>query len=233
MDIETVPDMEAEQYLDMRKREEAGLFTKANGSPYWKYKLGSLSPFDGRVALVTYQVGGAAPVRLKEWERGETAILRDLYGVMADLQRGGGRINVVGHNVLSFDMPFLYHRMVACSVNDPRWVYQYVVKKPAVADLLQLHLPVNGYSSKGLKHDVLARAYGLPTKSTSGGDEVLHYFEKRYDLILQYSEREFVYPQMFERMRRDGLATAERIRECVEQYERDAGPGLAPGRMAP
>ena len=222
LDIETVPDFEPEQYLDMHKREEAGLFTKAHSS-YWKYKLGALSPFEGRVILVTYQAGSAPPVRLKEWERGEQAILRDLYGVVADLQRNGGRLNIVGHNVLSFDIPFLYQRMLARSVNEPKWVHHYMVRKPAVADLLQLHLPVNGYSAKGLKHDVLARAYGLETKATSGADEVLHYFEERYDLILEYSEREFVYPEMFARMRRDGIATAEKIRESVEQYERNLG----------
>ncbi len=223
LDIETVPDFEPGQYLELRAREREGGLTEADGSLYWKYKLGALSPFDGRVALVTYQAGGAPPVRLKEWERGERAVLQELYGVVSDLQKRGGRLNIVGHNVLSFDIPFLYQRMLASSVNEPRWVHHYMVRKPAVADLLQLHLPVNGYSAKGLKHDVLARAYGLEAKATSGADEVLHYFEGRYDLILQYSEREFVYPEMFARMRRGGIATAEKIRESVEQYERSLG----------
>ena len=223
LDIETVPDFEPEQYLELNRREREGRLTEADGPLYWKYRLGALSPFDGRVALVTYQAGGAPPVRLKEWERGERAVLQELYGTVSDLQKRGGRLNIVGHNVLSFDIPFLYQRMLARSVNEPKWVHHYMVRKPAVADLLQLHLPVNGYSAKGLKHDVLARAYGLETKSTSGADEVLHYFQKRYDLILEYSEREFVYPEMFARMRRDGIATAEKIRESVEQYERSLG----------
>ena len=84
-----------------------------------------------------------------------------------------------------------------------------------------MHLPSNSYQSKGLKHDVLARAYGLPTKSTSGEDEVLHYFEGRHDLVVQYSEREFVYPEMFARMERDGLATPETIAESVRSYGED------------
>lgn len=218
LDIETVPDLEPEQYLQMRRVEDRGELQE--GAPgYWKYKTGALSPFEGRVALVTYQAGASAPVRLKEWEKGERSVLSDLYGLVADLQKHGGRLSLVGHNILSFDIPFLYQRMLACSVADPKWVYTYMIKKPAVLDLLQMHLPSNGYSSKGLKHDVLAGAYGLPAKSTSGDDEVLHYFEGRHDLMLQYSEREFVYPQMLERMRRDGMATAERLGESARLYE--------------
>lgn len=226
MDIETVPDFEPQQYLELRKRELAGSLTKDDGALYWKYKLGALSPFEGRVALVTYQAGAAPPVRLKEWERGELGVLRELYGTLSELQNHKGRINIVGHNILSFDLPFLYQRMLALSVGEPKWVHHYVVRKPAAADLLQLHLPANGYSTRGLKHDVLACAYGLEAKSTSGADEVLHYFEGKYDLILQYSEREFVYPEMFERIKRDGIAAPEKIRECIELYERQSG---APG----
>lgn len=224
LDIETVPDYTSEQYMELRRRHERGALSKKDGSVYWKYATGALSPFDGRVALITYKAGGSEPVRLKEWESGERKALSDFYGVVSSLQKHGGRIRIVGHNVLSFDIPFLYQRMLACSVAEQKWLYLYMIKKPAVADLLQMHLPVNGYLSKGLKHDVLAGAYGLPPKAASGADEVLHYFEGRHDLVLEYSQREFVYPEMFARMESGGLATAAKLAESIRAHEavRDA-----------
>lgn len=218
LDIETVPDFGADEYLELRNMYERGDLSKSDGPTYWKYLNGALSPFEGRVALITYQTGDLEPVRLKEWECGEQTALERFYSVVSSLQKGDGRIRMVGHNIASFDIPFLYQRMLACKINDPKWLYMYMIKKPAVADLLQMHLPSNKYQSKGLKHDVLAHAYDLPTKSTSGKDEVLHYFEQRYDLILDYSEREFVYPQMFACMERDGIVAPERLAESVRSY---------------
>ena len=89
-----------------------------------------------------------------------------------------------------------------------------------VCDTLQMHLPLNGYDIAGLRHDTLMHAYGLPVKETSGGDEIRHYFDGEYEKILEYSEREFLYAELFARMKEGGMVSAERLKEAVGEMQK-------------
>ncbi|MDA7959131.1 MAG: hypothetical protein MPJ08_00155 [Nitrosopumilus sp.] len=231
VDIETVPDFGPEEYLRASERAESGELTReSDPALFWKLKTGSLTPFEGRTMLITYQVRGGHLFRLKEWEEGERAILKKFYDVVMDLQRGKeDKLRIIGHNVFGFDMMFLYNRILHHKINDPKWVYLWLIRKPLILDLLQMHIPLNSCRSKGLKHDALAMAYGLPTKGTSGGGEAAHYFRGEYDKVLAYSEREFVYPEMFARIESGGLVGAERLRECIKKCEEAAAEGSGQG----
>ena len=223
LDIETIPDMEAAEYMEARRRMEAGDLNpeSPDSELYWKCIKGSLKHTDGRTMLITYQIDGAPTRRLCEWESDEETILRRLYMVLQDLQknRGDDPLRIIGHNILGFDVFFLYNRMRMLEIDEETWLYYWVVNGPSMVDILQIHLPLNNMSTKGLKHDVLAHAYGLPTKNASEVDETVHYFRGEYDKIMQYSANEFVYPRMFQRMVSDGLVSPERLAESIRWYE--------------
>jgi len=88
-----------------------------------------------------------------------------------------------------------------------------------VIDFLQLHLPLNELQTKGLKHDVLANAYGFLVKETLGSGEIAHYFSEEYDKIVEYSEREFIYPQLYQKILSEGMVSKEHLLEAIKKYQ--------------
>lgn len=221
LDIETAPDMSAPEYMDADRRIGQGALTRqSDPDTYWKVKKGALSAIDGKVILIAYQLGGHGPVRrLAEWESDERTILAKFYGVLSKFQRIRG-FRIIGHNLTRFDLPFLYTRMLHHSIGDEREIYRRLVEGVVVCDTLQMHLPLNDYDIAGLRHDTLMHAYGLPVKETSGGDEIQHYFGGEYGKILEYSEREFLYAELFARMRNQGMVSAERLKGAMEEMQR-------------
>ena len=228
LDIETAPDMEADEYMEAMHRIEMGDLgpDSSDHEMYWKCVKGALNYTHGRVILITYQIDEAPTRRLCEWQDGEEAILKRLYMVLQDLQRNRGddHLRIIGHNIMSFDLYFLYNRMRMLNIAKEKWLYHWMINGPTVVDFLQIHLPLNGMSSKGLKHDVLVHAYGLSTKDTSGGDEVGHYFRGEYENILEYSRREFVYPDLFRRITAGGLVSDKRLAESIRWYDQTHAP---------
>ena len=232
IDIETVPDMTSDEYFQTMHDIKSGKLTRdSDRERFWKFERGGLTPFDGKVILITYKINDAHTHRLKEWEESEETILKKLFDLLADLQKGYGkdRLKIIGHNNLGFDLFFLYNRMRLYAINEERWLYQRIINKPEVVDFLQVHLPLNDYNIKGLKHDVLAHAYGFPTKETVGSEETLHYYQKEYHKIIEYSEREFIYPELYARMLSDGLVSKQCLQESIQWYDNmhDAGHNLA------
>ncbi len=223
LDIETAPDLSPEQYFEAKQKIDSGVLSRNSEDKemYWICERGGLNPFDGKTILITYRINNAHIFRLKEWELGEREILQKFYNLLADLQHGSSedRLKIIGHNILGFDLFFLYNRMKQHQIAEEKRLYQIVINKPEVVDLLQIHLPLNGNNTKGLKHDVLAYAYGFPVKSTLGSGEILHYFEKEYTKIIEYSEREFIYPEIFEKIQQDGLTSEETLQESIKHYD--------------
>ena len=227
IDIETAPDMTGDEYFQIRQEIESGQLTRdsEDRERYWRFERGGLTPFEGKVILITYRINNGYTHRLKEWESGEAAILKRFLDLTHDLQRnpGNDRLKIIGHNILGFDLFFLYNRLRHHGVEEERWLYQRMINKPEVVDFLQMHLPLNGFEAKGLKHDVLAHAYGFPTKETLGSGEIPHYFKKEYGKIIEYSEREFIYPELYAKIESDGLVSRTRLQESIKWYDQLSG----------
>lgn len=235
VDIETAPRMTAPEYLEARARIDAGELRKDSPDRglYWAVERGALSPFEGKVIVITYKVNDGHVFRLTEWDSGEAGMLRRFYNLVGDLQRGAqsDRLRIIGHNILRFDLFFLYARMAAHRIDDEKWLHRRLLDGPDIVDFLQMHLALNGLSMKGLRHDVLARAYGLDVKGASGADVVRDYFNEEYERILAYSEAEFVYPELYGRITERGLVSSEELAAAVEADESAAqqGRGYAGG----
>lgn len=223
--------MAAEEYLQAMQDIKTRTLTRdgPDRERFWRTERGGLNPFFGKVILITYQINDAHVHRLKEWEDGEKVILKAFYNLLADLQKGGAqdRLTLVGHNILRFDLFFLYRRMLHHNIADEDRLYQTVLNRPGVVDFLQSHMPLNKFNTRGLKHDVLMHAYGLPTKDASGSEEAAHYYKKEYQKILEYSEKEFCYPEIFRLIRTRGMVTPEQLQESIKWYN-DTHETVAP-----
>ena len=229
VDIETAPRMSAAEYLAARARIDGGELHKDSPDRglYWAVERGALTPFEGKVIVITYKINDGSVFRLAEWDGGEAGILRRFYNLVGDLQRGPqtDRLRIIGHNILRFDLFFLYARMAAHHIDAEKWLHRRLLDGPDIVDFLQLHLALNGMSMKGLRHDVLARAYGLDVKGSSGADVVRDYFEEEYERILAYSEAEFVYPEMYGRIAERGLVSREQLEAAIRADEEEAPEG--------
>lgn len=223
IDIETVPDYTSDEYHRLSAQLESGEITKSSDpATYWKLKRGALSPFEGRVVFIKYQISENGILHaLKEWDTSEADILKKIYNVIADLQHGANTgMRIVGHNITKFDLPFLYERMCKHDISTRSNLYYKLCMRPLIVDFLLCHLELNKMTAKGLKHDILAHAYGLPTKATQGDSEIKHYFNKEYDKIIEYSKREFIYPKLYSIIDKDGIISREKLEESKLWYDK-------------
>ena len=225
LDIETVPNYDSpEEFRSIQKKIDDGTITKNSGDSsirkqYWRHDAGGLSPVQGKTIMIAYQVDDGPIHRLLEWESSERDILKEVYGVFTRY-RGtyDDPLNVIGFNIASFDLPFLYYRsqQVLEGDVDPFWLHKYF-HAPAIHDIMLIHLPLNGWSRYGLNHNAVAKAYGLPVKEERGSVNAGYYYNREFDRILNYAESEFVYPEMYRKMK-SGLVAKERLQECVRFF---------------
>lgn len=234
VDIETAPIYATKDEFDsVKKGIENGTIDSSNSDPiikkqFWKWKKGGLNPFEGKVIMITYQVNNGKPWRLLEWKSSEKMILQEFYDVIS-LQKGrkDDPLNIIGFNIVNFDLPFLYQRSNQLKIensfngHDQLWLYKYF-HGPTIHDILQLHLPLNNWSRYGLNHNAIAKAYDLPTKDQRGDVNTEYYYNKEYDRILKYTEDEFIYPQLYEKMKNQ-MVSQEKLQECVEFFIKKYG----------
>jgi len=236
VDIETVPVYGTkEEYLNVKYGIDTGLIHLDHEDwqirkKYWKMKQGGLNPVEGKVIMITYQVDDNRPWRLSEWKSSESQILKELYDVIS-LHKGSkdNPLNVIGFNITTFDWPFLFYRCRKLELengysgHDPLWLYKYF-HRPNIQDILSIHLPLNNFSRYGLNHNAIAMAYDLPTKKERGIVNTDYYYNEEYDKILKYTEDEFIYPQLYKKMKRR-MVTKEKFQESVaywmEKYQQE------------
>ncbi len=228
IDIETVPRYDSdEEFLRVKEGIEKYEITgkhsdKSIEKEYWKFQQGSLSPIDGKVIMIAYQIDYGDTVRLLEWESSEKDILEEMYRVLFEHRANRDRpLNVIGFNIASFDLPFLYERSVRNKIqnnfdsHDEFWLYRQF-HDFTIHDIMLMHLHLNDWSRRGLNHNAVAMAYDLPTKSERGSDLFPHYYTKQYDKIMQYTAEEFVYPEMYAKMQQQ-LVDRYKLKKCIQQ----------------
>lgn len=229
VDIETVPIYETEEeFFNVKNGIDAGIIHKDHDDPavrkmFWKKEMGALNPVEGKIIMITYQVNDGRPWRLASWKSSETKILREFYDNIS-LLKGSAEdpLNVIGFNISNFDLPFLFYRSLELEMpngfsgHDPLWLFKYY-HKPTMQDILQIHLPYNNWTRRGLNHNAVAQAYGLPTKTERGTVNADYYYAQEYDKILKYTEDEFIYPELYKKMKRK-MVTPEKLQESVAYW---------------
>lgn len=168
-DIETVPNFDSSQeYLEVKKLVDEGLLNEKSPQRelFWKYQIGSLNPFDGKVILITYKIDDGHLFFLKEWEDGERGIVDKFLNLVRDLEyhsTSQEHLKIIGQNIRGFDLVFLFERLRFYYPDKERLIYHSLIKKPEIMDFIQIHIPLNNFQIKGLNYEVLAHAYDFQT----------------------------------------------------------------------
>jgi len=80
----------------------------------------------GQIAVIGWAVNDEAPQSMRVNDLSheqERALLRDWFEVLNQLHRSGGqRPLIVGHNVVAFDLPFIWKRAMIHGVRPPMWM---------------------------------------------------------------------------------------------------------------
>ncbi|BBD73328.1 hypothetical protein HS1genome_1717 [Sulfodiicoccus acidiphilus] len=117
---------------------------------------------------------------IAKWDlKWEEVVVRTFYSYLKGLL--GKKVELVGFNVLRFDVPLLTLRGVELGVGTLRELTA-IWNSFMVRDLMQVLLAANGWRYRGLKFSNVARAAGMDVEDH--GAETAEAFERgRYDLI--------------------------------------------------
>ena len=175
-DIETVPTEQSLQdngLLDSQiKLDEAELLKKL-----------SLSAATARILCLAYAVDPPAdsPVNVLEGE--EKAIIQNFWKLAMDVNL------FVGHNILDFDLRFIWQRSIIHQIKPPRDIPFTRFRNAPIFDTMQ------EWSKWGREHvslDTLSKALGIPSpKENLDGSKVYPYYRAgKIAEIVEYCKRD-------------------------------------------
>jgi DNA polymerase elongation subunit (family B) len=199
LDIETLPAREEvwkqlpakiQEDLAAKSKKSAGLKQKKEDAHRRTSLIGDL----GRILCIGLLVESEeprAPVVLgwaeaaDRFQEDEPALLRDFWGVLRDFE--AHRDLVIGHNVLDFDLRFIYQRSVVHRVKPSVELSLRRFSSQPVFDTMQEWSKWSRQDHVSL--DRLARGLGLPSSKTeevSGATVYDRYLEGKHKLIRDY-----------------------------------------------
>ena len=155
------------------------------------------------------------PVILKEWEyklNGEKRILQTFYSflkqkVLEDTyinKEGIKRCNLTlsGYNILGFDIPFLFNRLVKNNIDTKNNIYEILINKPILIDLMQISILLSNKSHKYNKllpssQKTINQKLNIPVKTEEGKKISEYYINKNFDSIINYVKEEFTFNLLY------------------------------------
>ena len=216
LDIETIPAQDPAVRAEIEaSMEPPGNISKAETIAAWHaekkpalveevWRRTSLDGSRGHIAVIGYAVDDGEPTTLysQDWQKpgAEADLLRAFFSCAAGLWRtntGDTRPVIVGHNVVAFDLLFLFQRAVILSVRPPLWLpFGARPWDDGVFDTMTRFAGARGTISA----DRLARTFGLPGKGDIDGSKVWDYVrEGRIADVAAYCARDVKAAREFHR----------------------------------
>jgi DNA polymerase elongation subunit (family B) len=129
---------------------------------------------------------------LKEWESDEVTILTNFYESLKEIRKAGN-LQLIGHNILRFDIPLLLHRMVLQEI-DSNVALLYFFHETFTVDTYQCVFPFNRCRFKGLAAEDLAKILETRGPKHHGSQIPEFYKQKLYDKIDEHvrSDLDFI-----------------------------------------
>jgi len=135
-----------------------------------------------KVISIAYKVGDSDVVVLKEWELGEKGVLNRFLDVI----KGEDRPNIIGHNILRFDIPVIVCRSLENGLGRLEEIYS-VFREPYGIDLIQCLLPSNRMYFSGLGLAACAERLGISLASGNGSSIQELYERGEYEKIVHHN----------------------------------------------
>jgi len=161
--------------------------------------------FTDKIIAIGFKGLGTRVRLLTEWESGEKAILKEFFDHIKSQPT-----ELVGFNVLRFDLPFLitraFHHKLGSLEN-----LQEVVHKSYTKDLIQYLLPYNNFTFYGLNSLNVAERLGIPIQY-SGKDVKEFYENKEYEKIEQHLRSDVLFVERLDRALRQKMFSENILR---------------------
>ena len=178
--------------------------------------MSGLNPYhkNSKVIVIAYNYYSSdtapAPAEIKEpsfmyeWDLGsEKALLGDFYKKLKEWSSCDGFFKIVGFNHLSYDMPYLFSRMVAHKIAPEKELFHLLFSKARHIDLSQIGMAISKFTKRdqdfrNISQKIINMAYDIPVKEDTGVDVSRYYREKRYDKIEKYCKEEFTFELLYQ-----------------------------------
>lgn len=212
LDLETIPS----QLPGIREEflaavQAPGQYKKADSIAEWMRenreaeaeKAWLATSFDGglgQVCVIGFAFGDEAPASYSVGDLSrdqETQLLQDFFSLLTDRQP----TKVIGHNVIGFDLKFLWKRAMVLDVKPPFWLPRD--PKPWADNVADTMLMWDKDQRAGGSLDRLCRLFGIPGKldGMSGADVWPAMLLGKVDDVARYCENDVLVTRaLYERM---------------------------------
>lgn len=146
------------------------------------------------------------PTFLKEWESSEKEILTKFYEVIKEMREKHKERKCIpkfiGFNILGFDLPYLFGRMVVNEIDTPDVLHDLLFRKPIKIDLMNVSSVLSDKVPKyneilPLRQNQANEYFNIPQKTGTGGNLTNFYLAKQYDEIIRYVKEEFTFEALY------------------------------------
>lgn len=134
------------------------------------------SSFDGGVGqacVIGWAINDGYPMSYSVEDLSQEAerrLLQDFFRVISDAYCPGDRITYIGHNIIGFDLPFLWKRAMVLGVKPPTLFPRN--PKPWVDTVVDTMLLWDSQQRAGGSMDRICRLLGIPGKGDMDGSKV-------------------------------------------------------------
>lgn len=150
--------------------------------------------FAGKVITIAYKNSETETKVLKEWNSDETSILRDFFQYVREQLKTQIRTELVGFNILRFDIPFLVNRGVQNRIDSAENLLD-LFHNTFTIDLMYCLLTCNDFRFAGIGAYDVAQKLGLPCPQLRGKDILRLYENKEYLKIEEHIREDIVFTE--------------------------------------
>lgn len=155
------------------------------------------------------------PQLLKEWESGEKQMLTDFVVLLRKLLEKDPYMKIHGFNILKFDLPYLFGRMMLHGVADERELHMMLYRHGT--DMMHLAGMLSEETRAkeqlwGIDQNDVNRFFGLQSVEGIGLECSLHYDHKEFERLAERITKEF----NFEQLLNSFYLYAKRLQEGAE-----------------
>lgn len=145
------------------------------------YSPGPRPTYNDKVIAIAYKQEGGPITVLKEWESSEKQILTRFLEEIKQVDR----LNIIGHNILRFDLPLIINRATSYSIA-PTGDLMHLLLDPYTIDTIQAQLQTNNFYFNGLGLAECAKRIGAETRTCPGSEIKTRYDEGDYAAITKH-----------------------------------------------